>query len=167
VRLFVAVDVGAVDAAAPAHLTLAFLGEVDPAELPRLADALAPLGADERPFALALEGVGAFPSADRPRVVYRAVTDGRVELERLAGRVRAALDAAGIAYDPTPFHPHATLFRVRGPVDRRRAAALLGGSIPAPSAERGRVDAFRLKESVRSGGGVVHRTVTTFPLVAR
>lgn len=168
VRLFVAVEVdpdraGRPGLAAPQHLTLRFLGEVPEAKLSRVEELLRPVGRELAPFEMALEGVGAFPAAERPRVVWQAVTVGREEVGRLARKVREAL-AADFGLEPGPFVAHLTLFRVRSVDDRRAARDLLTGARPPPPARRCTVREFVLKQSVLGAHGAVHRTVATFPL---
>jgi RNA 2',3'-cyclic 3'-phosphodiesterase len=168
-RAFVAVEVpsSAEERArdrAPEHLTLLFLGEIPNERVGTIVDALTPLGAAMAPFDLTLEGVGAFPSAERPRVVWVGAKEGAAELSRLAGLVRQALPAGKGAAREGPFVPHLTLFRVRSGTDRRRAEELLNGAATAPPARRLRVREFVLKESELSARGATHRTVATFPL---
>ena len=150
---------------APEHLTLLFLGEIPRERVDPISDALRPVSANAAPFHLTLEGVGAFPSAERPRVVWTGATEGASELVRLANDVREALATEG---DPTrresAFTPHLTLFRVRSSGDFRRARELLTGAVPPPSARRFRVGEFVLKESELSSRGAIHRTVRAFPL---
>lgn len=165
-RLFVAVEVASPlggDRRAPEHLTLRFLGEVAPEKAARIPALLAPVGRTFAPFEIVLEGVGAFPTGDRPRVVWVGVGGGREEIARLAARVREALEP-DFGHEPGPFVPHLTLFRVRGPADRRAAQELLRGERPAPPARTVRIERFVLKESDLGPGGAVHRTVASFPL---
>ncbi len=152
-------------ARAAEHLTRRFLGEVAEERTARLVELLAPVGREHRPFALTVEGVGAFPSATHPRVVWVGVTQGRTELEELARAVRAAL-APEFGPDRETFVPHLTLFRVRGPSDRQAARELLEGQRPAPPPVSARVREFVLKQSILGREGAVHRTIAAFPLAA-
>jgi len=169
VRAFVAVEIPPPSgesrrAAAPEHLTLLFLGEVPRERSAPITAALLPVAASVAPFFATLEGVGAFPSPDRPRVVWMGATEGSAELTGLAHRVHEALAGEG---DPTrrnDFSPHLTLFRVRSSSDFHRARELLSGSVPPPSPRRFRVGEFVLKESELSSRGATHRTVAAFPL---
>ncbi|MGP8076248.1 MAG: RNA 2',3'-cyclic phosphodiesterase [Thermoplasmata archaeon] len=168
-RAFIAVEIPAASGdssriPAPEHLTLRFLGEVANERVGAIEQVLAPVGARVAPFDLTLEGVGAFPSAERPRVVWVGATAGAAELVRLAGGVREALAAEVAAPGEEAFVPHLTLFRVRSAFDRRRAEELLRGEVPAPPPRHVRVAEFVLKESVLSNRGATHRTVATFPL---
>ena len=168
-RAFVAVEIpspeGAVPrSAAPEHLTLLFLGEVPPERVSGIVTTLTPVAATVAPFNLTLEGVGAFPSPDRPRVVFVGATEGASELGELARRVREGLLPEGAAARAETFVPHFTLFRVRSARDRHRAKELLSGAVPPPSPRRFRVREYVLKESILSARGATHRTVASFPL---
>ena len=170
-RAFVAVEVpsgagdpGGVATPAPDHRTLRFLGEIDEPTAEALLRSLGPAVARVPAFEFVLEGVGAFPSADRPRVVWRGVSRGEAELRALARVVRETVDASGAVRDPAPFVPHVTLFRVRSPRDRERAARLLapGASLPPPTPVG--VDSVQFVESQLTRTGAIHRTRARFHL---
>jgi RNA 2',3'-cyclic 3'-phosphodiesterase len=170
VRAFVAIDVGEAppgpDRGAPPHLTLRFLGEIAPERVGAISAALRAGVADVPPFDLTMDGVGAFPSRERPRVVWVGATDGADRARDLAHRVDEALRTVGFEPEREVFVPHRTLFRVRSARDRARAAALLAGEgVPPPS--RCRVDRVVLKESELGPRGARHRTLAEFPLAGR
>jgi 2'-5' RNA ligase len=169
VRAFVAVEVPPPSGEgggppAPEHITLRFLGEIPRERAGPIGEALLPVAEKVAPFGATLEGVGAFPSADRPRVVWMGMGEGAVELTRLASLVREALVGEGVPDRRETFAPHLTLFRVRSGADHRRAVDLLTGTIPPPSPRRFQVREFVLKESELSSRGATHRTVATFRL---
>ncbi|MDX1421459.1 MAG: RNA 2',3'-cyclic phosphodiesterase, partial [Rubricoccaceae bacterium] len=111
------------------HLTLHFLGDVEDARVPPLGAALAAL--DGRPFSLAVEGLGAFPSRRAPRVLV-ARTDCPPGLSLLHAQVGAALRGLGHASERRPFRPHLTLARLRQ-ADRQGVRAFLVQPAPALS----------------------------------
>lgn len=122
------------------HLTLKFLGAVPQTRIDSVAGALTDAGREVSPFEARIHGLGAFPSAGRPRVVWAGVTDGASQMTELARRVDAALAALGFAPDDRPFSPHVTLGRVRRPgrdpalTDAlERATAREFGRVPVPS----------------------------------
>jgi 2'-5' RNA ligase len=93
------------------HLTLAFLGDVDNVDLDAVCRAAVGATADFGPLDLRLEGLGAFPSPEKPRVFWVGLTGP--DLARLADlqrAVAAAVKAAGYPPDDR-FHPHVTLGR--------------------------------------------------------
>jgi RNA 2',3'-cyclic 3'-phosphodiesterase len=170
VRAFVALELapgpgGPRAGEASDHLTLEFLGEVASETIPRIVELLRPVGAASAPFDLTVDGVGAFPSAKAPRVVWLGVTEGRGAAEELARRVRAAL--AGVVASPAEaFVPHVTWFRVRSEEGRRAACEVLEGQRAPPPPRTSRIREFVLKESQLGPRGAAHRTVERFPLGA-
>lgn len=95
------------------HLTLAFLGDVEPARVEAIKAALRGSLAGVASFRVRLEGIGAFPRADRPRVVWVGFVEGVENLTALAGRVREAMERGGSPPDAKPFSAHVTLGRLR------------------------------------------------------
>lgn len=98
------------------HVTLAFLGVVDAADVPDIAERLRVALRDHDASAHATGGLGAFPSASRARVAWYGVADPERRLRSLADAVGNALGIdAG-----SPFRAHVTLARARSaPVDLR------------------------------------------------
>lgn len=96
------------------HLTLAFLGDVPDDAPSTLAPALDAATAGAPAFDVQLRGVGAFPTAGKPRVVWAGVHDAP-RLDALAQSTRDHLAQAGFPGDDKPFRAHATLARTRSP----------------------------------------------------
>ena len=166
-RLFVAIDVGAGFRAhdpAPTHLTLRFLGDVEPDRLEGIAEAIARAAGTGHPYDLVLQGVGAFPSPARPRVVWVGATGGGPETAEIARRVATELETVGFEHERERFVPHVTLFRVRSAALQRRALDLLSGAEAPPPSRTVHVTEIVLKESTLSPRGASHRTLRAFPL---
>ena len=97
------------------HLTLKFLGEVEESMLGRVEAAAVEAAAGARPFTLALGGVGAFPNARQPRIIWAGLS-GEVEAAaRLQVRLDERLAALGFPKEDRPFRPHLTVGRVKSP----------------------------------------------------
>jgi 2'-5' RNA ligase len=94
------------------HLTLKFLGNVAADSLPDLESAVRHACADAAPFELTAGGLGAFPSEQRPRVLWVGV-GGEVEALRQLEQAVARETAAWGEREDKPFHPHLTLGRVK------------------------------------------------------
>lgn len=94
------------------HLTLKFLGNVDAERLPELTAALDRACAGMRGFSVALTGFGAFPSAERARVVWVGC-ESAPPLELLQHAVEREYAALGFVVEGRPFRPHLTLGRAR------------------------------------------------------
>lgn len=107
--------------AAHLHLTLKFLGDVAADLLPGVQDAVVSALVGHAPFAMELRGSGAFPSVQRPRVVWVGLGAGAAEATRLAASLERSLVPLGFAPEPRSFAPHLTVGRVRTPGPDRAA----------------------------------------------
>jgi 2'-5' RNA ligase len=114
------------------HVTLRFLGDIDPARVPALVSALRAEveTAALRPFALSFGELGAFPSLRRPQVLFFQVGP-QAPLEALASVVERAVMLAGFAAAKRRFRPHLTLGRAR-----RGKAAPVTAPVTAPGDSR-------------------------------
>lgn len=91
------------------HVTLAFMGSMDPDAVPRLSDALADAVRDVPAFRLGAGGLGTFPRPAAARVLWYGLADDDGRLADLSTRVR---DAVGEANgDEDRFRAHLTLAR--------------------------------------------------------
>ncbi len=101
------------------HATMTFLGEVDPAVLAALLPEIRTISAGHRVCGVTYEGVGVFPNARRPNVLWVGVTRMDQTLHRLKTELDAAVLRHGVALEERSFRPHVTLgrFRVGGRVD--------------------------------------------------
>jgi 2'-5' RNA ligase len=98
--------------AANLHLTLKFLGSVPEESLEAIAAAVGRVAARHAPFEARARGLGAFPSAAHPRILWAGV-DGGEALKRLQADVEGALAELGFAKEERAFHPHVTVGRVK------------------------------------------------------
>jgi len=92
------------------HLTMSFLGDVEPEAQERLGEVLNPVRVPS--FFLPIEGVGAF-GGNRPTVVWAGVGNGHPHLSALHKHLQDAVLRAGLEADLRPFHPHITLARAK------------------------------------------------------
>jgi 2'-5' RNA ligase len=92
------------------HLTLRFVGEVDEERAKAIKRSL--FGVAFAEFALSMRGVGHFPPAGRPRVLWVG-TEPCNPLLRLQQAIELALMDAGIPADERGFSPHLTLARLK------------------------------------------------------
>jgi 2'-5' RNA ligase len=149
------------------HVTLRFLGEVPEAQWKELCGILRNTLATEAGFNLCLSGAGAFPSPDRPRVIWAGLKgdDGRaIELQ---SRVAVAVAPFASHTEDRAFHPHITLARVREASGRdQREVGRALRSIRVPSLEAWGVTAVRLMRSQLSPEGARYSTILEIPLLS-
>ena len=94
------------------HLTLKFFGEVGAERLEVISEALRFAAEGSGPQPLSLGDLGAFPSRNRPRILWMGI-QAPPSLELLQDRIERGTEAIGFAPEGTPFQPHITLGRVR------------------------------------------------------
>ena len=111
------------------HLTLAFLGEVDESVTTELAVRLKRAAGRHPCLSLSLAGAGAFPGADRARVLWTGIQGDRRGLGLLAASAGAGAQRAGArpANSGRGYQPHLTLARCRAPVDVNPLVETLAG----------------------------------------
>jgi 2'-5' RNA ligase len=95
------------------HLTLKFLGDVEASRVDALKADLGAVAGGFGPLRLRAEGIGFFPSARRPRVVWAGVRDETDQLLRLQSAVETV--CAPFSGEPAEgvFTGHVTLGRIK------------------------------------------------------
>lgn len=130
-RAFIAAQAQPVQAALPRvrfvasdtwHITLAFLGELDDAQLAAAHAAAQAAAAQSAPFVIRAGGLGAFGAEGAPRVIWIGVGGDRAALQATQAHVAAALAEHSLAHDGR-FSPHITLARPRQPLTPAEAVA--------------------------------------------
>ncbi len=95
------------------HVTVRFIGEVEPPEVERLQELMmAPI--EVPPFELVWRGIGTFPSAKNPRALWLGVTSGAAALAQVEAEVSRRLSGVhAVELDDRALLPHLTLGRVK------------------------------------------------------
>ena len=96
------------------HITLKFLGELEPGVIARVKDSLTPLKYFS-PFKINLSYIGAFPNLNSPRVIWLSGDEGAKELAQLSKKVNETLfKDEELEKDTKKFKAHLTLARLNG-----------------------------------------------------
>ncbi len=109
------------------HLTLKFLGYVEPSRISQLLLALERIGTTQHGFSIEVQGVGVFPHVKHPRILWVGVTDKTHALQELVLEIEATLEPLGFTPEEKPYHPHLTLARIKRDNTRVGAALLESG----------------------------------------
>jgi len=113
------------------HLTLKFLGDIEPGQVGPLTEAIERAARTVAPFSLRLGDTGVFPGpgvSGPPRVLWVGVAGQLQPLRELWTALEAATSDLGFARDRQGFSPHLTLARIRDGTpsgDREMAVAAL------------------------------------------
>ncbi len=136
------------------HLTLQFLGECDPGQLPILHDILYRTAALQQPFWLTFQKWGAF--GRHQEIVWLGVNH-EPALDFLYGNLNRMLRENGCPHEDRPYYPHMTLGR------QVRLADDTLKNLPDFSV-RMLADHLALMESTRLDGQLVYRALYREPL---
>lgn len=95
------------------HITVKFLGEAEPGMVGEIAGAVSEKLRGYGEFRLVLEGLGFFPAAANPRVLWAGLKGDVKILKEIAGAVDQCMSGLGYPQEGRKFSPHLTLARVR------------------------------------------------------
>jgi RNA 2',3'-cyclic 3'-phosphodiesterase len=140
------------------HVTLRFIGSVDPH---RAEDVAAALGGVAAPaIDLAFRGTGSFGMAGREHSLW-AGAHPVAALNELKRAVDRALVRVGVEPDPRAYRPHVTLARLSG-----RDGAVQPWRVRTMALDIGpaRIDTFALFESHLGQAGALYETIARYPL---
>lgn len=147
------------------HVTLKFLGDVSPRQLPDIEAGLAEIAPLHSPFTLPASGLGVFPSLSRPSVLWVGLEGDVAALKRLRDDVERVIAPLGFPTERRDFHPHLTLARVKDPssTDVQRIRDVVRG---APLSQVGvlAVDTLSLMRSDLSPRGARYTRLADYAL---
>ncbi len=116
------------------HITLKFLGDVPVDRVNEIVVAISQASESIGPFSVSFAGLGCFPSASRPNVIWIGVQGDRRTVTHLQGRIEDSLAVLGFPPEKRKYTPHLTLGRVARHVQRRERRHL-GGLIQTQSVD--------------------------------
>ncbi len=145
------------------HLTLKFLGNIDAGLTDEIAEAMAASAKGRDGLTLAAKGIGVFPHARRPRVIWAGLSGQLEVLKSLAETLDAHLADLGFPRETRAFKGHLTLGRVKAKIvaDRLQAAMHELETFETDGFE---VSQFILYKSELRPSGAVYSRVKEVPL---
>lgn len=146
------------------HVTIKFLGEVEPDEVERLKPLLAP-PIPLAPFDIAWRGIGTFPNNRHPRALWLGVIHGAAQLAAIEAEISRRVTGAAVELDDRALLPHLTLGRVK----------MAGAGVDWPKVLQAgevrnavsRVDKVSLYQSRLSPHGPHYTELVSAPLIGR
>jgi 2'-5' RNA ligase len=140
------------------HLTIKFLGDMPENKTSNIATALDSVAQNIQPFQTVTSGLGCFPNAKRPRVIWIGFQPETVaHLKRLSVQVEAAIVPLGFPTEERPFSPHLTLGRVRKdatPAQAAKAGEGVRALTLVPTLTDSITSITLMKSDLRSGGPI-------------
>jgi 2'-5' RNA ligase len=108
------------------HLTLKFLGEVEPRSVERVKDQLSSISGLFSPFDLCFSGSGCFPGKKRPRVFWLGMEESTENtIFEIYQWIENRLQPLGFEKEKRRYSPHLTLGRVKRPENFSKLFAYL------------------------------------------
>ena len=144
------------------HLTVRFIGDIDAGIIEDVTAALEDAACGVGGFELRTDGLGGFPSLDRPRVLWIGIEESP-ELRLLYEKIEKRLEAIGFERDKKGFHPHITICRIQNPADRR-ALGRRAGTVKEKTAVAFSVREVILYRSDLKPTGAVHTVLKAVEL---
>ncbi len=104
------------------HITLHFLGDTEEELVPEIIAAAGEAVRSVSPGRTLLGRAGAFPSAQRPRVLWVGIEDEAEILAEIYRALSGPLEELGFELDTRPYHPHITVGYARKKARRGEVA---------------------------------------------
>jgi 2'-5' RNA ligase len=147
------------------HLTLKFIGEINPTQVEQVKTILAKSLTGQRAFDIEVGGLGMYPNRNNPRVIWLGISgaDPMIEIHRILEQDLAAID---IMPERREFTPHLTLARVRRSTDKETAKMIgktLSQFVIEPLGTIS-INQVRLYQSVLTPSGPIYTPLYSVPL---
>ncbi|MGO9136878.1 MAG: RNA 2',3'-cyclic phosphodiesterase [Syntrophales bacterium] len=97
------------------HLTLKFFGYVYQTDIANISSVVKNSVANMRALLLNVRSLGAFPSVNRPRVLWLGIDGDTDALINLQTEIDTGFQDYGLKKEVRPFRPHLTLARIKEP----------------------------------------------------
>lgn len=149
------------------HLTLKFLGEISTNQVPIIQSVMKSVSSSHNSFLLQIEGLGAFPSALKPRIVWVGI-QAPPGLIMLKNDLEQQMCSLGFDAENRSFTPHLTLGRVSKLISSHEIRSLSATLADPPASRIGEelVDAIHLYRSILNPSGAVYSQLFSTRLIS-
>jgi RNA 2',3'-cyclic 3'-phosphodiesterase len=113
------------------HITLKFLGNITREQADAVSGVLRKCADGCVPFRLTVENPGAFPSLQKPNIIWLGLADAGGCLSKMAAQVEEQLSTLGFAREDRAFTPHITIGRTKPGSHRHLSEALKNARVPS------------------------------------
>ena len=146
------------------HLTLKFLGDTETGKIESMVNILEGIAGKSFSFEISVKGVGTFPAAGNPRVIWVGIEENK-DMLQLYNNIEEGLATLGVEKERRDFKPHLTLGRIKFLNDR---AGLKRGleKVAGLNLARFAVAGFALFKSTLTPEGAIHTKLKEYTLQA-
>jgi RNA 2',3'-cyclic 3'-phosphodiesterase len=150
------------------HLTLKFLGEVPEERLPALNMLITRVATQFNPFYMISSGLGAFPNARQPRVLWAGIR-APDELNKLQQAVENETRRQNYPVETRPFNGHLTLGRVAETIQTPEANRITQAFSGIDASDLGTVlvQSIHLFKSDLQPNGPIYTSIFKAPLLGQ
>ena len=144
------------------HLTLKFLGDIETNKIDSMVNILEGIAGKSFSFEISVKGVGTFPAAGTPRVIWVGIEENK-DMLQLYNNIEEGLATLGVEKERRDFKPHLTLGRIKFLNDR---AGLKRGleKVAGLNLARFAVAGFALFKSTLTPEGAIHTRLKEYTL---
>jgi 2'-5' RNA ligase len=148
------------------HLTLKFLGDIDPEMTSKITSMLEEAARGMPPFSIEAIGLGVFPNMKRVQIIWVGLAGELEKLGQLQKRIEESLTPLGFPSETRAFTPHLTLARVRDyahPNDRLTLGELIA-NMSFEQKYKINVNAILLMKSQLTREGPIYSRISSIAL---
>lgn len=142
------------------HLTLKFLGDIDPSQVPAIAAQMDAAAGATAAFSLTAKGLGVFPNLRHARVLWVGLAGERGRLEAIQATLESGLESVGFKREARGFAAHLTIGRIRRHVDAQTIGALVD-PLTDEASDGFRVEKLVLFKSILRSSGAEYTQLHT------
>jgi RNA 2',3'-cyclic 3'-phosphodiesterase len=148
------------------HLTLIFLGNIDPGQIDPISRSIETASQGIQPFSVCLQKVGAFPSIERPSIIWTGLKGDLKTLGAWQSNLVQKLIPLGFTPESRPFSPHLTLGRVRETASflEKQALGRKLVNLPFAGSAQMTVGSLKLIHSQLTPKGPIYSNLRSFEL---
>lgn len=99
------------------HLTLKFLGDVTPEQIPSIEEAIHDAVKGLQPFDIKIGGIRAFKNLSQPKVLWINIATEPTSIIQLAENLDSSLNCLSFPKESRKFTPHLTIARIRNHIN--------------------------------------------------
>jgi 2'-5' RNA ligase len=140
------------------HITLKFLGEFNPVFLEEVYSSIDNLCRNTLPFNLTISGLGAFPSINKPRILWIGFNKSTIVMDFFK-EFDLILEKVGIPKEDKPYLPHITIGRHKKTINLFPPIECIESS-----KETIVIDNLTLFSSMLKPVGSIYKEISKFPL---
>lgn len=145
------------------HITLKFLGDTPPEDIPSISSRLKQCATALSPFDFSIKNFGYFGNLRFPRVLWMGIEQEEKNIENAFRLIQKEMDSLGFREEKQVFKPHLTIGRIKKMEDTRRLREL-ESEFSGTELQQVQVDSFTLFKSKLTSTGPVYSVVEKFSL---